>query len=153
MTLEDIYYIGQTFAVIGIFGSLIFVGIQIRQNTRVTRAHSHNAVSDGLNQINRLFIESGDVTRIWLAGMKDRQALTESDRWRFDSALRAYMHVCETMYIQANLGVGDRSIMTAEENGIRTIFTSPGAREWWAENPYGFCTEFREYIDGLVMSP
>ena len=84
--------------------------------------------------------------------MNDRQAQTAEERWRFDSILRAHLHVCETMYIQADLGAGDRGIMMAEENGIRSIFASQGVREWWAQNPYGFCAEFRAYVDKLAAS-
>jgi len=43
MTLETIYYIGQTVAVIGILASLIFVGIQIRQNTEQSKAAAAEA--------------------------------------------------------------------------------------------------------------
>jgi hypothetical protein len=152
MMLEEISSIGQMVAAVATVASLVFVGLQIRQNTRATRAASHNAVSDSLNEINRMFAENEDLTKIWLAGMADRQALSAEERWRFDSTARAYMHVCETMFIQAGLGAGDKSVMHAEEEGIRVAFTSPGIREWWAENPYGFCTAFRSYVAKLALS-
>jgi hypothetical protein len=153
MTLENIYYIGQTIAVLALVLSLVFVGVQILQNTRATRAASHNAVSDSLNEVNRMFAENADLTTIWLKGLSDRQALSAEERWRFDSVLRAYMHVCETMFIQAGLGAGDKGIMLAEADGIRVVMTSPGPREWRDENPYGFCAEFRAYADSLAKSP
>lgn len=152
MTLEDFYFISQIIAVFAIIGSLIFVGIQIRQNTRATRATSHHAVSNSLNDMNRMFAENGEVTRIWLAGQDDRQGLSPQDRWRFDSILRAYMHVCETMYMQADIGTGDESIVRAEENGIREVLAHPGSREWWDENPFGFGTRFRDYVATLEIT-
>ena len=100
-----------------------------------------------------MFAESADLTRIWLAGMQARKALSAEDKWRFDSVMRAYMHVCETMFVQSELGSGDDSIRLAEEEGIRTVMASPGSREWWDENPYGFCREFRRYVAGLVPLP
>lgn len=152
MTLENIYYVGQTIAVVALVVSLVFVGVQIRQNTRATRAASHNTVSDSLNEINRMFAENAELTKIWLRGNGDRRSLTAEDRWRFDCVLRAYMHVCETMFVQAGLGAGDKGIMFAEEGGIRTVLSSPGSREWWAENPYGFCAAFRAYVEKLAAS-
>ena len=152
MTLESIYYLSQIVAVFAIIGSMVFVGIQIMQNTRATQATSHHAVSSSLNEINRLFIENGEVTKIWLAGMNDRQGLSPEERWRFDSTLRAYMQVCETMYIQAVLGTGDKEIMLSEEKGIRTVLASPGCREWWTENPYGFGAKFRTYVAALAKT-
>lgn len=152
MTLEELAYISQIIGVVAVFASLIFVGVQIRQNTLATRAASHNAVSDSLNEINRMFAENADLTRIWIAGAANRQALTPEERWRFDSTMRAYLHVCETMFIQAGLGTGDKSVLQAEEEGIRRTLAAPGVREWWTENPYGFCAEFRTYVARLVAS-
>ena len=34
MTLETLYYVSQIVAVLAILGSLVFVGVQIRQNTK-----------------------------------------------------------------------------------------------------------------------
>jgi len=133
-----------------VVASLMFVGLQIRQNTNATRAASHHAVSEALNQVNLLWARDSEVTRIWLSGMSDRRALTPEERWRFDSMVRAYLHVCETMYTQAYLGAGELGIVRAEENGIKAVFLSESVREWWAENPFGFSPEFRDYIERLT---
>ena len=153
MTIEDISNISQALAAIATVLGLVFVGYQIRQNTRATRAAAHHNVSDSLNELNLMFAGNGDVTRIWLVGMQDRKALSAENKWRFDSVMRAYMHVCETMFVQSELGSGDDSIRLAEEEGIRTVMASPGPREWWDENPFGFGPEFRENVAGLVPAP
>jgi len=51
MTLESIYYIGQTIAVLAILISLIFVGIQMRDGNRLARAQMHQQISDGFTQL------------------------------------------------------------------------------------------------------
>jgi hypothetical protein len=150
MNLAEISQISQTLGSAAVVASLIFVGFQIRQNTKATRAASHHAVSEALNRINLLWARNRGMTRIWLSGMSHRGALTPEDRWRFDSTVRAYLHVCETMYMQADLGTGDLGIVAAEENGIKTVFSSEGVREWWAENPFGFSPEFRDYVGRLI---
>jgi len=150
MTLADISQISQSIGSAAVIASLIFVGVQIRQNTKATRAQSHHAVSEALNQVNLLWARNSEAARIWLLGMSDRRALTPEDRWRFDSMMRAYLHVCETMYTQAGLGAGHFGIVVAEEGGIKTVFSSDGVREWWAENPFGFSPEFREYVERLI---
>lgn len=151
MTLSELSDVSQVLGAVAVVASLLFVGIQIQQNTRATRAASHHAVSDSLNEINRMWAESAELTRIWLAGREDRQALTDDERWRFDCSMRAYMHVCETMFIQAGLGAGDRGIWLAEEEGMKMALGFSGVREWWTENPYGFCSEFRAYVATLTQ--
>ena len=150
MTLSDIYQISQTVSSVAVVASLLFVGLQIRQNTKATRAASHHAVSEALNRLNLLWAQDGEVTKIWLSGMGDREALSPQERWRFDSTVRAYLHVCETMYTQAGLGAGDPGIVAAEEEGIRTAFASKGVRDWWVANPYGFSADFRAYVATVV---
>ena len=103
-----------------------------------------------MNRINLMWAGNNDLARIWLAGIADRQALDNEERWRFDSTLRAYLHVCETMYTQAILGAGDGGIVIAEESGMKSVFASAGVRTWWAENPFGFSSEFRRYVEGVI---
>jgi len=150
MTLAEISQISQTVGSAAVVASLIFVGVQLRQNTKATQASSHHAVSEALNRINLLWARNGDLARIWLLGMQDRGTLTPEERWRFDSTLRAYLHVCETMYMQAALGAGDSGIVIAEENGIKSVFSSAGVKEWWRENPFGFSPEFRNYVGKVI---
>jgi hypothetical protein len=150
LTLADISQISQTLGSAAVVASLIFVGVQLRQNTKVTRAEAHRAVSEALNQVNLLWARNSEATSIWLSGMSDRRALTPEDRWRFDAMMRAYLHVCETMYAQADLGAGDYGIVLAEQDGIKTVFSSDAVREWWAENPFGFSPEFRGYVEKLT---
>jgi len=150
MTLAEISQISQTLGSAAVVASLVFVGVQIRQNTKATRAASHHAVSEALNQVNLLWARNSEVSRIWLSGLHDRSALTPEERWRFDSTVRAYLHVCETMYTQADLGAGDFGIVMAEENGIKAVFSSAGVTEWWAENPFGFSPKFRTYVKRLT---
>jgi hypothetical protein len=150
MNLTEISQVSQTLGSVAVVASLLFVGLQIRQNTKATRAASHHAVSEALNRLNILWARNGEITRIWLSGLSDRSALTPEERWRFDSLVRAYLHVCETMFTQADLGAGDFGIVTAEENGIKTVFSSESVRAWWVENPFGFSSAFRDYVAKLV---
>lgn len=152
MLLVKLYELSQIVGSIAVVASLVFIGIQIHTNMKATRAASHQASSEALVRLNLLWAENEEATRLWLLGSSDRRALTAEQKWRFDSMARAYLHVCETMYVQASLGAGDREIVSAEEDGIRTMFSSEGIRDWWAQNPYGFSTGFRKYIDALIAS-
>lgn len=55
MDLETIYYIGQTIAVVAIILSLIFVGLQVRQNTAQAKADAAEAAHRALIELQRSF--------------------------------------------------------------------------------------------------
>ncbi len=48
MNLENLYYVGQTVAVVAILASLLFVGFQVRQNSKHMRAQIQSARVDRL---------------------------------------------------------------------------------------------------------
>jgi hypothetical protein len=152
LSLSEIYEFAQIIGSTAVVTSLVFLGLELRRNTKVTRAASHHAVTASLNNLNMFWAGDAEATRIWLAGLNDRNALSPEERWRFDSILRSYLHICETMFVQAVLGAGDDGIVMAEENGIRQIFSSQSARDWWKDNPFGFSSAFRAYIDGLMVA-
>jgi hypothetical protein len=54
MTLADLSDLSQALGAIAVFASLIFIGVQIRQNTKAQEASSHHAVTDSFNAINTL---------------------------------------------------------------------------------------------------
>lgn len=48
MTLETVYFVIQIIAALGVIASLVFVGLQVRQNTRATKA---SAAFDATNSV------------------------------------------------------------------------------------------------------
>ena len=76
--------LGEFVGAIGVVATLAYLAIQIRQNTRVTRAASHHAVTDSLNQGNIAMAQDAELAQIWISGTMDRAPLTESERQRLD---------------------------------------------------------------------
>ena len=63
MTTANISDIAQALAAVATVLSLVFIGFQIRQNTRATRAAAHHNVSDSLNDLNVMFAENATSRR------------------------------------------------------------------------------------------
>jgi hypothetical protein len=150
MTLEAVYYISQIVAVVGIFASLIFVGLQIRQNTKAIKATSHHAVTDSFNAINTLILSDPKVARTWRLALAGSEALDEDERTSADFMLLANMRIFETIYYQYKNGTLDKNLFDAELKTLKWSVTYPGVQAWWAANPISFSAEYRAFIDGLI---
>lgn len=150
MTLEEINYVAQTIGVAAILASLVFVGYQIRQNTRALRATSHHAVSDSFNAINTLIAGDPRATRIWRLGLAGLDALDEDERASFGFIALAYMRIFETLHYQYVTGVLEPKLFEAELNTLKWSVTNPGIVTWWAANPISLSAEYRAFIDGLI---
>lgn len=150
MTLENIYYVGQTIAVIALLISILFVGYQIHQNTKPIRATSHHAITDSFNQLNALLIGDASRGRIWRFGMRGLRNLDEDEQVSFSFMLLAYSRIFETLYYQYKNGTMDKKLFDAEQRTLRWTVANPGFREWWAENPISLSAEYRNFIDELI---
>ncbi len=151
VTIQDLGSLGELVAAIATVATLIYLALQIRQNTRTTQAASFHAIYDSMNHVNVAVIQNSELTRVWLAGAADRDSLNPEDLHKFDFTLLSYFHVFETMHYQASLGAGAQDVVLAEERSLRSILAMPGAREWWDANPYALRPEFRSYIEGLLV--
>jgi len=63
MTLETIYYITQIFAVLAVIGSLLFVGIQIRDNSRAVKDQNRWTRLTEINATARTLVENPEALR------------------------------------------------------------------------------------------
>ena len=80
MTLEQVSLAVQIVAALAVVGSLIFVGLQLRQSDRTLRANSLQSVLDGYRD--RTFlpgITNNDVLDIYARGLNSMELLNENE--------------------------------------------------------------------------
>ena len=147
MSIQDLGSFGELIAAIATVATLAYLALQIKRNTAATHSTSFHSVSDSMNHINMGIAQSSDLARIWLSGSTNRAALSAEERHQFDLVLLSYFHVFETIHYQAQMGAGDKDLVIAEESSLTRLFGMPGVCEWWAENPYAFGPEFRQYLE------
>jgi len=83
LTLENIYFIGQTIAALAIVVSLIYVGVQVRQNTSATQTASAQAYVTANNEIVGLINASPNLADVLHQGANGLSALKGGDQIRF----------------------------------------------------------------------
>jgi len=151
MNWDAIGAIGELVGSVAVLVTLIYLAIQVRQNTHATRATSHHAITDALNQLNLTIANNDTTAQIWVTGMGGRASLNELQRERYDALMRAYMHVCDTMYYQAQVGAGDHGLWQAEQRYIGVILTSNGGKDWFEENYSSISPGFRAAVDDIIQ--
>ena len=138
---------GEFIGAIGVVITLAYLAVQIRQNTRATRAASHHAIVEALNQGNLLQAQDDDLAQIWLSGTSDRSQLSDSERQRFDMLCLSYFHVFDSLWYSAKIGTAEHDLLLSEEKGFAFLMGSLGVYDWWVSNPYAFSAEFRRYME------
>ena len=142
MTLEDIYYISQIVAVIAIFVSLIFVGVQVRQNSEQIKANTRSIkASAGFDAthswatFNEQLFGMSDETMLLILSVYDPAKtwddFSDADRTRATVGQRALFQKLEGMYFLYRYGSLDKAIWESRRDWAAGAIKPPFFRQWW----------------------
>ena len=100
----------EFFGLISVIGSLLFVGIEISQNTQAVRGATHQAVFDQVSEY-YLFIASeerlADLAAMALTDEIKRNELSKGDRLRLYMLFMTGIRRVENIYMQHSNGILD----------------------------------------------
>ena len=99
MSFEQISYLAQIVASVGVIVSLVFVGLQIRQNTAALQRNEHNSTMEQWTVIRQAIAQNRDIAELMTAGLKGERALDAADQLRLEMLLNenawASFHIWE----------------------------------------------------------
>jgi hypothetical protein len=149
MTLEEFYYISQIAAAIAIFASLIFVGIQLRQNTRAVRVSTAQAHFTMWHSVSTPLVEDAEMARIWQQALSDFDGLTDQERIRFIVLVGNVFRFYESSRIQWRRDQLDSEFWHGVEVNIREFATQPGIQKFWKIRKHWHSIEFINWFESL----
>ena len=88
MNWDAIVAISQLIAALGVILSLIFVGLQIKQNTRALQRTEHNSTMEQWTVIRQAIAQNRDIAELMTAGLHGERALDAADQLRLEQMLQ-----------------------------------------------------------------
>jgi len=148
MDLQDLGSLGEFIAAIGVVFSLIFVGFQIRQNTKAIHRQEANITLDQWSRVRRLILEHDHLADILLRGQREPDALTAAESAQFNLLLAEFLRTVSLLYGRTKEGLIDAREWAAMKEQTRQVVTQPGGKRFWDENRASFDEAFAREIDG-----
>ena len=149
MTLESIYYIGQTIAVVAILISLIFVGIQMRNGNRLARAQMHQQISDSFTQLMQLIIDESDDFFDAFFSAEAYQRLNRAKLETYNARQLAAWKQYENVFYQHKNGFVAEEYWRSTTKFMAVIIAREGIRFWWDGRKNTFAPEFIAFVETL----
>src|SRR6186713_1929998 len=87
MTWDAIVAISQLIAAVGVILSLVFVGLQIKQNTAALQRNEHNSTMEQWTVIRQAIAQNRDIAELMTAGLTGERALDAADQLRLEMLL------------------------------------------------------------------
>jgi len=145
--------IAEAVGVVGVLVSLIYVAIQIRQNTqqisRAVRSAELAAFERNIesgNAFRELLILHPPLAELFLKGLKSFSGLLGADKFRFGFLLRSTFSSTQGAYIRQLSLRHDPHGSEGLGGVIDAILVNPGAREWLERSETDWRPEFREFV-------
>lgn len=138
MTLESIYYIGQTVAVVAILASLAAVFVQMRQISKQTRQMNQIARADlTLNvwmqtgAIQLSLADSPEKADFLYRALVENQPLTGPEKLRFLYVMSVALGSHEAGFNLHRRGPIEEATYSQMEATTLSYLQDPAARKWW----------------------
>ena len=152
MTLDQIANIAEISAAALVIVSLIYVAIQIKQNTKATQLSTSQAFIDTHGEVLLHIAVDKEFRDIYWRGLKGLSNLHGSETAAFAVWTNHAFRVWESFYYQWQEGVLDDRLWAGFKVQLCDFFGYPGTREIWSSRYHQLSEEFRELVDNEVVS-
>ena len=147
-TIQDYALLAEIVSAIAVVGSLIFVGLQISQNTGYLRRGEHNATMEQATAQRLLTI---DMAEILVRSRQGADALSEVEMLKlstyYDQAIWSSFQIFDR---ERGGYLDDGDWQQTSAISIIATFADPIARSWWEQAKKGFPADFVSAVDKLL---
>ena len=106
MTSEQVVAISQSVAAVGVILSLVFLAIQLRQNTRAVRASSIQNLVQSLSDTAEFNVDNEYLVPIMLKANTQPESLTDEERARLHFLVRYGIPALRRSLLPTEVGIG-----------------------------------------------
>jgi hypothetical protein len=150
MTLEHIFQISQIAAALGVIASLVFVGLQVRDNAKAVRSAAAQAVQDDYSHFFMTLGCSPSALATHLKGMTDLDALSDVEKAQFVSISMVYLSDAQNAFHQWKEGHLADELWSCWEALLMNLVNTPGGAAFWRERSYIFGAQFQREVKNIM---
>jgi hypothetical protein len=151
MNLNDFANLAQVIGAMAVVVSLIYVALQIRQNTAAIRSATAQSVHEHFASWYHLLASDAALAQVVIDGLKDYHSLSEKDKARFVAVFMAFLSYSQNAFIKWQQGLFAPALWLGWEQLIMNLAGAPGGREFWKERAYLFGEDFRRHVENDLM--
>src|SRR5947207_412511 len=152
MSFEQLSYLAQIVASIGVIASLIFVALQIKQNTGALQRNEHNSTMAQWTVIRQAIAGNRDIAELMTAGLSGERALDAADQLRLEQMLSENAWAAFHIWDRTQRGVFPKGAFEATAGALLCglLRTMRGEAWWHSAKHTGFIPGFVLDVDAVL---
>jgi hypothetical protein len=152
VTIQDIGSIGEMIAAIATIGTLAYLAVQVRQNTRALRSSTFQDIANDMSVSSEAICTHADLSAVLVKGSESLADLSPEERMRHSFFLLMTFRRLESVFIQRQHGFVGPDLTGGFERSVISVVASGGGAEWWRSAKPAFSPSFVEYVDQRLKS-
>ncbi|MFT4562657.1 MAG: hypothetical protein ACI9BW_002403 [Gammaproteobacteria bacterium] len=150
MNWEAIGAVGETLGAAAVVISLVYVAVQIRQNTNETRTQRTQTLISANADVNFQMANNEGLAELFQAGVHDYQQLSGIEQMRFGALSFSAFNRYSFAYHQFLNDQLEELFWDAIERELLVLLNLPGAHAWWENDKSRFLPVFVAHMDALL---
>jgi hypothetical protein len=149
VTIQDLGSIGELVAAIATVATLVYLALQISQNTRALRAGSSRETSAAMIEWLHVLHRPG-VRRAMAIGLRAYPNMSADDKGHFAYAFDSHVNTVTTVFALHRGGLLDQEHFEATLVGLACHLTTPGGNAYWQDTKGFLLPDMVRVIDQRV---
>jgi hypothetical protein len=152
MSFEQLSYLAQFVAAVGVIVSLIFVGLQIKHNTGALQRNEHNSTMAQWTVIRQAIARNRDIAELMTAGLEGERALDAADQLRLEQMLAEHAWAAFHIWDRTQRGVFPKGTFELTAGPLLgSLLRTPRGEAWWrGAKDKGFIPAFVLDVDAVL---
>src|SRR6266404_7461635 len=152
MSFEQLSYLAQIVASIGVIVSLIFLASQIKHNTAALQRNEHNSTMEQWTVVRQAIAQNREIAELMTTGLSGERDLDAADQLRLEQMLAEYAWAAFHIWDRTQRGIFPKGTFEATAGVMLCdLFWTARGGAWWASaKNKGFIPAFVADVDALL---
>ena len=152
MSLEQLANIAEVFGMLVVAITLIFLTVQLRQNTRAVRLSTFHSISEAFRTQYALIGGSELVAAVYMTGLTRPQELKDVTKMQFYALMHNQIRAYENAFYQQAEGALDARYWDGMQGQMLNTASLAGFTQYWSDRRGWYSESFQHHVDDVLIS-
>ena len=140
---------GEFVGAFAVVATLVYLTIQIRQNTITSRALARQTLIDGWAGSQAKFQDNPELLRIYAKGIMRWSTMSNTEKTQFDVGMAQFLSNVQNGILLREAGMLDQNTLDTIAGFMLACIRCEGGAQWWRETGFAM-PETRAYLESQL---